>query len=94
MESAKAIQIVTPVNHEFELQLEKLKRILDADNIKDRHCVVISIAGAFRKGKSFLLNFFLKYLYAQVNNAFKKYFGVQLLSIKILSAIVGRIESL
>lgn len=67
MESARAIQIITSVNHQFELQLDELKQILNADNIKDRRCVVVSIAGAFRKGKSFLLNFFLKYLYAQVS---------------------------
>lgn len=66
MGSARAIQIITPVNHAFQLQLEELKQIFEADNIKDRDCVVVSIAGAFRKGKSFLLNFFLKYLYAQV----------------------------
>lgn len=69
MAPAKAIQIVTPVKHEFQLQLEELKRILNSDDIKDRHCVIISIAGAFRKGKSFLLNFFLKYLYAQVKQS-------------------------
>lgn len=66
MAPAKAIQIVTPVEHEFQLQIEELERILNADDLKDRHCVIISIAGAFRKGKSFLLNFFLKFLYAQV----------------------------
>lgn len=64
--SARAIQIVAPVNHSFNLELNELKQILEVDNIKNRHVVVVSVAGAFRKGKSFLLNFFLKYLYAQV----------------------------
>lgn len=67
METPRAIQIITPVNHAFQLQLDDLKQILAADHIKDRQCVVISIAGAFRKGKSFLLNFFLRYLHAQVS---------------------------
>ncbi|PAV73795.1 hypothetical protein WR25_20099 [Diploscapter pachys] len=31
--------------------------------IADEACVIISVAGAFRKGKSFLLNCFLEYLY-------------------------------
>src|ERR1700712_481941 len=57
--SARAIQIIKPVNSSFELELNDLKPILEADNIKDRHVVVVSIAGAFRKGKSFLLNFFI-----------------------------------
>lgn len=70
--TAKALQIVKPVNHTFQLELNDLKLILEADDIKDRHVVVVSIAGAFRKGKSFLLNFFLRYLNAQVNKNFSK----------------------
>lgn len=67
MVSAKALQVIAPVNNKLELQLETLIQILEADNIKDRNVAIISIAGAFRKGKSFLLNFFLRYLYAQVS---------------------------
>lgn len=66
-ETGKAIQIVVPVNHAFQLQTNELKPILENENIKDRQVVVVSIAGALRQGKSFLLNFFLKYLYAQVS---------------------------
>lgn len=65
---AKAVQIITPKNHTFHLELDDLKEILEADTIKDRNVVVISIAGSFRKGKSFLLNFFIRYLDAQVTN--------------------------
>lgn len=61
------VQILSPNNnHSFVLELSELKKVLETDTIKDRHVVVVSIAGAFRKGKSFLLNFFLKYLEAQV----------------------------
>lgn len=66
---ARAIQIITPVNHSFQLQLNHLKPLLEAEEIKDRHVVVVSIAGAFRKGKSFLLNFFIRYLHAQVTKS-------------------------
>lgn len=64
--TGKPIQIVTPVHDEFELELDDLERILEAGYIKDRHVVVVSMDGPFRTGKSFLLNFFLRYLYAQV----------------------------
>lgn len=64
--SAGPVQIVVPVNHSFHLEIGELNHILEADNIKDRHVVVVSVAGALRQGKSFLLNFFLKYLYAEV----------------------------
>lgn len=65
--SPKAVRIVTPVNHSFHLELDELKLILENDNIKDRQISVVSIAGAYRQGKSFLMNFFVKYLNAQVN---------------------------
>lgn len=70
-DSAGPIQIVTPKNQAFELEIDELDHILDADEIKDRHIAVVSIAGASRQGKSFLLNFFLKYLYAQVSHDFE-----------------------
>lgn len=61
------IQILSPTkNHTYLLEFDELNRVLNAPEIRDRHVVVVSIAGAFRQGKSFLLNFFLKYLYAQV----------------------------
>lgn len=64
--STEAFQIINPVNHVFQLKIDELKPILESDNLKDRHVVVVSIAGAYRQGKSFLMNFFIKYLNAQV----------------------------
>lgn len=65
-QSAQPIQIVNPVKHSFQLQIDELKTILERPEIRNRHVVAVSIAGAFRQGKSFLLNFFLRFLYAQV----------------------------
>ena len=65
-DSARAVQIISPVNHTFQLHLSELNEILNNDAIKDRYVVAVSIAGIYRRGKSFLLNFFLRYLYAQV----------------------------
>lgn len=61
------IQIVESHNHKFTLQnLYSVEQILKSPELRDRNIIVVSIAGALRKGKSFLLNFFLKYLNAQV----------------------------
>lgn len=69
VDRARPIEIVT-TNDDNMLSLRKnnLKKILMQDEIKDRSVVVVSVAGAFRSGKSFLLNIFLRYLYAQVSN--------------------------
>jgi len=48
--------------HNFILDEDALNDILNKDNIKDKPVCIISVAGAFRKGKSFLLNFMLRYL--------------------------------
>ncbi|CAK9293727.1 unnamed protein product [Gordionus sp. m RMFG-2023] len=55
--------------HKFELNEELLKTILFNEKVKNKKVVVVSIAGAFRKGKSFLLNLFLKYLNISPQNA-------------------------
>ncbi|XP_026680158.1 atlastin-like [Diaphorina citri] len=58
-----AIQIVkSEEKHKFILDYEALERILLQDHVKDKHVVVVSVAGAFRKGKSFLLDFLLRYM--------------------------------
>ncbi|KAF7707351.1 atlastin-3 [Silurus meridionalis] len=60
-----AVQIVT-VNkeeHSFGLNTEALESILLAPNVRDMDVVVVSVAGAFRKGKSFLLDLMLRYMH-------------------------------
>lgn len=72
---AGPIQIVkTEDDHTFVLDENTLTQVLLQDHIKDRFVVVVSVAGAFRKGKSFLLDFFLRYLYAKVIWIFKFFF--------------------
>jgi len=50
--------------HNFILDEDALNEILNRDEIRDKPICIISVAGAFRKGKSFLLNFMLRYLEA------------------------------
>lgn len=61
-----AVQVITPSeDHLFELDEEALESILLAEHVRDKKVVVLSVAGAFRKGKSFLLDFCLRYLNTQ-----------------------------
>lgn len=65
---ARPVQIVVAneEEHSFSLQEEVLERLLLQEEVQDLHVVVVSVAGAFRKGKSFLLDFMLRYMYEQV----------------------------
>lgn len=62
------VQIVTvnKEDHSFDLDTEALSRILLAPEVRDKDVVVVSVAGAFRKGKSFFLDFMLRYMYRKV----------------------------
>lgn len=70
-EGARPIQIVVANedDHKFELDAMALEKILMQDHIKDLNVVVLSVAGAFRKGKSFLLDFMIRYMHNQVSDA-------------------------
>ncbi|CAF1236191.1 unnamed protein product [Rotaria sp. Silwood1] len=66
--SAGPVQIVSITeDHKFELDEKKLKQILFHRRAIGKKISLVSIAGDFRKGKSFLLDFFLRYLRAQNN---------------------------
>ncbi|KAA0198599.1 Atlastin GTPase 1 [Fasciolopsis buskii] len=64
--SGHAVQVVSVDEHNdktsFSLDEKALSKILLRPEIRDKKIVVVSVAGAFRQGKSFLLDFFLKYL--------------------------------
>ncbi|XP_061582192.1 atlastin-2-like isoform X2 [Cololabis saira] len=65
--AARPLQIVVAdeEEHSFRLQEAALEQLLLQDEVQDLHVVVVSVAGAFRKGKSFLLDFMLRYMYKQ-----------------------------
>lgn len=52
------------ITHGLKLNQENLERVMLNPDVKNNPVVIVSIAGALRKGKSFLLGFFLKYLEA------------------------------
>lgn len=57
-------------DHTFELDTDALESVLLQADIRDKRVVVVSVAGAFRKGKSFLLDFFIRYLQRQVRKLY------------------------
>lgn len=69
--------VLVTKDHQFELDEEALESILMQDHIKDHNVVIVSVAGAFRKGKSFLLDFFLRYMKSQV--CFSFFFSIAFL---------------
>jgi len=64
------VQIVeiSDEDHSFKLNEEALVKILSNEKVKDLPVCVVSVAGAFRRGKSFLLDFFLRYLSRDEDN--------------------------
>uniref|UniRef100_A0A8C7H6L3 Atlastin GTPase 2 n=1 Tax=Oncorhynchus kisutch TaxID=8019 RepID=A0A8C7H6L3_ONCKI len=70
-EKARPIQIVLAHedDHKFELDTEALEKLLLQEDVRDLNVVVVSVAGAFRKGKSFLLDFMLRYMLNQQSDS-------------------------
>lgn len=67
---AEPVQVViAKPKHLFDLDEDALSRVLMHPDVRDKHVVVVSVAGAFRKGKSFILDFFLRYMKAKVSKS-------------------------
>lgn len=65
----RAVQIIkAKTDHTFDLDHEALGEILLSEEVRDKKVVVLSVAGAFRKGKSFLLDYLLRFLTNGVSN--------------------------
>ncbi|XP_077531735.1 atlastin-2-like isoform X1 [Haemaphysalis longicornis] len=63
MERGRPLQILRPKDDgTFEMDKEALRGTLLAPHVRDKPVAIVSVAGAFRKGKSFLLGFFLRYM--------------------------------
>ena len=65
--------LIVKDDHSFELDETALNRILLSEAVRDKEVVAVSVAGAFRKGKSFLMDFMLRFMYNQVGKKFKKF---------------------
>ena len=62
-----AVHVVLPTaDGGFNLDVKALKQVLLDPRVRDRHVVVLSIAGVQRLGKSFILNYLLRYLKSEV----------------------------
>jgi Guanylate-binding protein, N-terminal domain len=54
-------------NNSFIVEYEKIDQIFLHPEVANRKIVVVSIIGAFRKGKSFLMDYCLRFMYANVS---------------------------
>lgn len=52
---------------EEKIDLEKLKIIFNHPEVENRKFFIVSITGPAKKGKSFLMDYCLRYLYANVS---------------------------
>ena len=54
-------------NHSIMVDYDTISNIFSNEELADRKIVSVSVIGALRKGKSFLLDYCLRYMYANVS---------------------------
>jgi len=65
-----AVHILQLTDKGYILNFNELEKILLADHVKDTFITIVSVAGAYRKGKSFLLNYILRYMESEASFLF------------------------
>jgi len=58
--------VLPTADNRFDLDVKAMQRVLFDPRVRDRHVVVLSIAGVQRLGKSFILNYVIRYLKSEV----------------------------
>lgn len=76
----KALDIVQFKDDDLEFDKDELNALLLHPEVKERKIVVVTIVGAFRKGKSFFLDYCLRFMYANVS---KRRFEISFEKIKL-----------
>lgn len=64
--SGRVVPLLQREGSGFKIDESAFDDILSQSDLLDRKLVVLSIVGEYRRGKSFFLNFLLKYLVNQV----------------------------
>lgn len=64
----KPIVVLEFTNNNVVINSAGIEEIFDNSEVQDRKIVVFSIIGAFRGGKSYFLDYGLRFLYANVRN--------------------------
>jgi atlastin len=62
----KVFEFSSTEKDNLNASLEEIEKFFTNPKIKQRKVVILSIVGAFRRGKSFFLDYCLRYLYANV----------------------------
>ena len=67
---SKQILSINDINgtKQYITEIFNIEEIFLHPEVKDRKIVVLSIIGAYRKGKSFFLDYCLRFFYANVSN--------------------------
>ncbi|GMT01985.1 hypothetical protein PENTCL1PPCAC_24159, partial [Pristionchus entomophagus] len=69
MSQHSAVQIVEKVEGSYVLKEDVLRKILRQKSVENKKVAVLSVAGAFRKGKSFFLSNCVRYLQSKTNGS-------------------------
>lgn len=64
----EALKIISFNDNEINFDEEKLSQLLLHPQVKDREIAIVTIVGAYRKGKSFFMDYCLRFMYANVSS--------------------------
>lgn len=65
-------------SNKIEFDRNSLELLLLHPEVKDRNITLVSIVGAFRRGKSFFADYLLRFLYGNVRNSIDLWLSIKI----------------